>query len=47
MMALTFGLVADRDAFPDLEVFAHAMREELEALGIRTTPGPTATPVGG
>lgn len=35
--ALTFGVVADRDAFPDLEVFATAMREELEALGVRTS----------
>ena len=25
--ALTFGIAADRDAFPDLEVFATAMRE--------------------
>jgi diacylglycerol O-acyltransferase len=36
--ALTFGVVADRDAFPDLEVFATAMREELEALAVSTTP---------
>jgi hypothetical protein len=34
--ALTFGVVADRDAFPDLEVLATAMREELGALGIST-----------
>ena len=34
--ALTFGVVADRDAFPDLEVLAAAMRDELEALGIGT-----------
>ena len=45
--ALTFGVVVDRDAFPDLEVFATAMREELEALGISTTPAPVATSVGG
>jgi WS/DGAT/MGAT family acyltransferase len=45
--ALTFGVVADRDAFPDLEVFATAMREELEALGISTTPAPVGTSVGG
>ena len=41
--ALTFGVAADRDAFPDLEVFATAMREELEALGISTTAAPVAT----
>ena len=34
--ALTFGVAADRDAFPDLEVLAAAMRDELEALGIGT-----------
>ena len=45
--ALTFGVVVDRDAFPDLEVFAAAMRDELEALGIGTTPTSVATSVGG
>ena len=45
--ALTFGVVADRDAFPDLEVFETAMREELEALGISTTAAPVATSIGG
>jgi hypothetical protein len=38
--ALTIGVVADRDAFPDIDVFTGAMREELEALGVgasRTT----------
>ena len=45
--ALTFGIAADRDAFPDLEVFATAMREELEALGISTTAAPVATSIGG
>ena len=34
--ALTFGVAADRDAFPDIEVLAAAMRDELEALGIGT-----------
>jgi diacylglycerol O-acyltransferase len=38
--ALTFGVVADRDAFPDLEVLATAMREELEALGVDTSATP-------
>ena len=45
--ALTFGVVADRDAFPDLDVLAAAMRHELEALGIGTTPAPVMTSVGG
>lgn len=31
---LTIGIVADRDAFPDLDVFMVALREELDALGI-------------
>jgi diacylglycerol O-acyltransferase / wax synthase len=45
--ALTFGVVADRDAFPDIDVLAAAMRHELEALGIGTTPAPVMTSVGG
>jgi WS/DGAT/MGAT family acyltransferase len=45
--ALTFGVVADRDAFPDLEMFATEMREELVALGIGTTQAPIATSAGG
>jgi hypothetical protein len=35
--AFTIGVVADRDAFPDIEVFATTVREELEALGVGTT----------
>jgi diacylglycerol O-acyltransferase len=38
--ALTFGVVADRDAFPDMEVLKAAMHEELEALGIGTSRTP-------
>ena len=45
--ALTFGVVADRDAFPDIDVLAAAMRHELGALGIGTTPAPVMTSVGG
>jgi diacylglycerol O-acyltransferase / wax synthase len=30
--ALTIGIAADRDAFPDLDVFAAGVRDELEAL---------------
>jgi diacylglycerol O-acyltransferase / wax synthase len=32
------GVVADRDAFPDFDVFAAAMCEELHALGVSTDP---------
>jgi diacylglycerol O-acyltransferase / wax synthase len=32
------GVVADRDAFPDLDVFAAGAREELHALGMSTYP---------
>ena len=45
--ALTFGLVADRDAVPDLEVLATAMRAELEALGVGTRQREVATSGGG
>jgi diacylglycerol O-acyltransferase len=38
--ALTIGVVADRDAFPDIDVFTAALREELEALGVGTTRTP-------
>jgi hypothetical protein len=33
---LTIGVVADRDAHPDLEVLVSAMHEELRALGLST-----------
>jgi len=32
--ALTIGVVADRDAFPDIDVFTVALRDELELLGV-------------
>jgi diacylglycerol O-acyltransferase / wax synthase len=34
--ALTIGIAADRDALPDLDVLAAAMRAELHALGMPT-----------
>lgn len=34
----TIGVVADRDAFPDIEVFAAGAREELRALGVSINP---------
>lgn len=43
----TIGVVADRDAYPDIDVFATGMREELHELGsaverdyVRSSPGP-------
>jgi diacylglycerol O-acyltransferase len=45
--ALAIGIVADRDAFPDLGVFAAGMRGELEALGVRIAGDtPAAAPRG-
>ena len=32
------GVVADRDAYPDLDVFTAGVREELHALGVATGP---------
>jgi diacylglycerol O-acyltransferase / wax synthase len=40
------GVVADRDAYPDIEVFAAGMRDELRALGVQadsTSPVPGRT----
>jgi diacylglycerol O-acyltransferase / wax synthase len=34
----TIGVVADRDAYPDLNAFAAGLREELHALGVPTHP---------
>jgi WS/DGAT/MGAT family acyltransferase len=36
--ALTIGIAADRDAYPDLDVLAAAMGEELQSLGLPTFP---------
>lgn len=38
--ALDIGVVADRDAFPDLDVFMAGAREELDKLGVSTHPTP-------
>lgn len=38
--AFTVGVVADRDAYPDLDVLAAGIREELRALGVPTGPCP-------
>jgi diacylglycerol O-acyltransferase / wax synthase len=32
------GVVADRDAYPDLDAFAAGARQELHALGVSTSP---------
>ena len=39
--ALSIGVVADGDAYPDLDVFVAGAREELEMLGVPTHPRPT------
>lgn len=36
--ALSIGVVADRDAYPDLDVFMAGAREELDRLGVSTHP---------
>lgn len=43
--ALNIGVVADRDAYPDLDVFMAGAREELDMLGVSTHPTPTPTEV--
>lgn len=44
--ALNIGVVADRDAYPDLDVFVAGACEELDVLGVSTHPTPTLTEVG-
>jgi diacylglycerol O-acyltransferase len=39
--AFNIGVVADRDAYPDLGVFVAGAREELDTLGVSTHPMPT------
>jgi len=39
--ALNIGVVADRDAYPDLDVFMAGARAELDMLGVSTHPTPT------
>jgi WS/DGAT/MGAT family acyltransferase len=41
---LTIGITADRDAFPDLDVFTDAVRHELAAFGMQ--PSATGAPQG-
>ncbi|MGE5829886.1 MAG: wax ester/triacylglycerol synthase family O-acyltransferase [Micromonosporaceae bacterium] len=38
--AFTIGIIADRDAFPDLDVLVAGMRDDLDALGVPTAPDP-------
>jgi hypothetical protein len=38
--AFSIGVVADRDAFPDLDVFTAGVRQALRALGVSTDPTP-------
>jgi diacylglycerol O-acyltransferase / wax synthase len=38
--AFNIGVVADRDAYPDLEIFAAGVREELDRLGVPAHPRP-------
>ena len=38
--AFSIGIVADQDAYPDLDVFVAGARKELEALGVATYPMP-------
>ncbi len=44
--ALTIGIVADRDAYPDLDAFVAGARERLGMLGVRTLPVPEPAPKG-
>lgn len=38
--AFSIGVVADRDAYPDLDVFVAGAREELDSLGVSAHPMP-------
>jgi uncharacterized protein DUF1298 len=38
--ALTIGVVADPDAYPDLDTFLAAARQQLHKLGVSTHPTP-------
>jgi WS/DGAT/MGAT family acyltransferase len=42
--ALTIGIAADRDAYPDLDILVNAMLEELRSLGLPTYPALSADP---
>jgi hypothetical protein len=41
--AFTVGVVADRDAYPDLDVFVAGARAELESLGVSSHAAPQVT----
>ena len=41
------GVIADRDAYPDLDVFMAGAREELRAIGVPADPLPMGTEVRG
>jgi diacylglycerol O-acyltransferase / wax synthase len=43
--AFNIGIVADRDAYPDLDVFVAGAREELDTLGVSAHPMPTVKEV--
>jgi diacylglycerol O-acyltransferase / wax synthase len=45
--AFTIGVVADRDAYPDLDIFVAAAREQLNTLGVSTHPTPALKEVSG
>jgi WS/DGAT/MGAT family acyltransferase len=42
--ALTIGIAADRDAYPDLDILVNAMLEEVRSLGLPTYPALSADP---
>ena len=44
---MAIGVIADRDAYPDLDVFVAGAREELRAIGVPADPLPTGTEVRG
>ena len=45
--AFNIGIVADRDAYPDLDVFVAGAREELDTLGVSSHPMPAPKEVSG
>jgi hypothetical protein len=45
--ALNVGVVADRDAYPDLDVFVAGARQALETLGVSPLATPTVKEVEG
>jgi diacylglycerol O-acyltransferase / wax synthase len=43
--AFDIGVIADLDAYPDLDVFAAGLRDELHALGVSSLSAQPSTPV--